>query len=96
LIIEPLQHSDDAIRDQLNDMGVDKQTQISNNQKADVEELFIPDGITLPYYVLVNSNEGSDYLINILSIETNGIKITYRKLSADESKLLRLPEKSKE
>lgn len=55
----------------------------------------LPDGVKLPYYVLVNSSEGLDYLINICSIETNGIKITYRKLSADESELFRLHEKSK-
>jgi len=55
----------------------------------------LPDGVKLPYYVLVNSSEGLDYLINICSIETTGIKITYRKLSADESELFRLPEKIK-
>ena len=40
----------------------------------------------LPYSVLVVTKEDVDYLISILEIKADGMKITYKKLSAEEAK----------
>ena len=45
-----------------------------------------PDKVDLPYSVLVVPNEDIDYLITIRKIETDGIRIAYKKLSPDEAK----------
>jgi len=47
----------------------------------------LPDSIDLPYSVFVVTNEDIDYLITIRKIETNGIRIEYKKLSPNEAKL---------
>jgi len=45
----------------------------------------LPDKVDLPYSVLVVTKEDVDYLICILEIKADGIKITYKKLSAEEA-----------
>jgi hypothetical protein len=46
----------------------------------------LPEKADLPYSVLIVTNEDVDYLISILEIKSNGIKITYKKLSGEEAK----------
>ena len=53
-----------------------------------------PDKVDLPYSVLVVTNEEIDYLITIRKIETDGIRIAYKKLSPNEAKNY-LPTKKK-
>jgi hypothetical protein len=43
-----------------------------------------PEPIELPYSVLVVSNEDVDFLVTIHKIEAEGIRISYKKLNADE------------
>lgn len=46
----------------------------------------LPYKVDLPYSVLVVTNEDVDYLISIRKIESDGIRITYKKLTAEEAK----------
>ena len=46
----------------------------------------LPDKVDLPYSVLVVTNEDIDYLITIRKIESDGIRIIYKKLNPDEVK----------
>lgn len=46
----------------------------------------LPDKVDLPYSLLVVTNEDVYYLISILEIKYVGIKIKYKKLTAEESK----------
>lgn len=46
----------------------------------------LPDKVDLPYSLLVVTNEDVDYLISILEIKYVGIKIKYKKLTAEEAK----------
>lgn len=46
----------------------------------------LPDNVDLPYSLLVVTNEDAIYLISILEIKYVGIKIKYRKLTAEEAK----------
>ena len=46
----------------------------------------LPDKADLPYSVLVVTNEDIDYLITIRKIESDGIRIIYKKLNPDEVK----------
>lgn len=46
----------------------------------------LPDKVDLPYSLLVVTNEDMDYLISILEIKPAGIKIKYKKLTAEEAK----------
>lgn len=45
----------------------------------------LPDKVDLPYSLLVVTNEDVDYLISILEIKPVGIKIKYKKLTAEEA-----------
>jgi hypothetical protein len=46
----------------------------------------LPNKVDLPYSVLVVTNEDIDYLITIRKIESDGIRIIYKKLNPDEVK----------
>lgn len=46
----------------------------------------LPDKVNLPYSVLVVTKEDVDYLITIRKIESDGIRIIYKKLNPDEVK----------
>ncbi len=46
----------------------------------------LPDKVDLPYSVLVVTKEDVDYLITIRKIESDGIRIIYKKLNPDEVK----------
>jgi hypothetical protein len=46
----------------------------------------LPDKVDLPYSLLVVTNENVNYLISILEIKYVGIKIKYKKLTAEETK----------
>ncbi len=46
----------------------------------------LPEKVDLPYSALIVTDEGVDYLISIREIKSDGIKITYKKLSGDEAK----------
>jgi hypothetical protein len=46
----------------------------------------LPDEVDLPYSLLVVTNEDVNYLISILEIKYVGIKIKYKKLTAEEAK----------
>ena len=45
----------------------------------------IPEKVDLPYLALVVTNEDVEYLISILEIKADGIRIKYKKLSAKEA-----------
>jgi hypothetical protein len=44
----------------------------------------LPEKVVLPYSVIVVSNESLNFLVTINKIQTDGIRIRYKKLSADE------------
>lgn len=47
----------------------------------------LPDKVNLPYSVVIVTNEGINYLVTIQKIETEGITISYKSLSANEVNL---------
>ena len=49
----------------------------------------LPEKVELPYSLLIVTNEGVNYLMKIIKIESGGITITYRELNPDESILYR-------
>jgi len=44
----------------------------------------LPEKVQLPYSMLVVNNEGANYLMKIIKIESGGITVSYRKLNPDE------------
>ncbi|MFQ6034478.1 MAG: hypothetical protein ACE5NM_01345 [Sedimentisphaerales bacterium] len=46
----------------------------------------LPEKVKLPYRLLVVTDEDVDYLVNILEIKSDGIRISYKKLDAAEAK----------
>ncbi|MHC4086323.1 MAG: hypothetical protein ACYSWZ_11345 [Planctomycetota bacterium] len=54
----------------------------------------LPDKVDLPYSLLLVTNENMNYLISILKIKYVGIKIKYKKLTAEEAKSYYSIEKS--
>ncbi|MBN2589481.1 MAG: hypothetical protein JXA96_06445 [Sedimentisphaerales bacterium] len=55
----------------------------------------LPENVSLPYSLLVVTNEDIDFLITIKNIETEGVTISYRRLSSEEVKLF-LPDQNVE
>jgi len=47
----------------------------------------LPEKVELPYSMLVVTNEGVNYLVKVLKIESGGITVTYRELNPDELSL---------
>jgi hypothetical protein len=44
----------------------------------------LPEGVELPYSVIVVANEGGHYLMKVCAIESDGLRAVYRKLEPDE------------
>jgi hypothetical protein len=59
-----------------------KPLQLSSGQWCDNYKL--PDNVVLPYSVIVTTSEDETYLVTINRIQTDGIRIRYKKLSAEE------------
>ena len=47
----------------------------------------LPDKVSLPYSFLIVTNEGNNYLLTIQKIETEGITVSYKRLSSVDFKL---------